>query len=397
MGTRNSSTEAAPIDRRLVALFAVACGVSLANLYYVQPLLPAIGAAFGVSDGVAAICVTVAQVAYALGLILIVPLGDLLRRHRLIPLLLGATAAAMALACAAPSFAVLAAALAAAALTSVVVQVLLPFAGTLARDEERGHVVGLVMSGTLIGLLSARTLSGLLAEAAGSWRFPFAFAAVVSLILAIVLWRVLPRVRPPVSLPYGRLLLSIGALIRREPALRRRMAYGAFGFAGFSLTWTTLAFVLASPPHNLGEGAIGLFGLAGIAGALAARRLGRLHDRGHGRAATGWVLLAILLSWGLLALGDDWLPLMALGLALLDLGVQGQNVLSQGVIYALGNESASRVTTAYVTANFIGGALGSAAGSAAWSTGGWTACCAVGATLALLALTLWLAELRSTQ
>jgi predicted MFS family arabinose efflux permease len=382
---------AAPIDRRLVALFAVACGASLANLYYAQPLLPAIAAQFGVSDGTAAICVTVAQIAFSVGLVLIVPLGDLLDRRRLIPLLLGVCAVALGGAAGAPSLALLAAALALAALSSVVVQVLLPFAGTLARDQERGHVVGLVMSGTLIGALSARTLSGLLA-AAGSWRLPFAFAATVSAALVLVLWRALPRTRPPVSLHYGALLLSIGSLIRREPALRRRMAYGACGFAGFSLAWTTLGFVLAAPPYELGEGAIGAFGLAGIAGALAASRLGRLHDLGRGHLATGWVLTAILLSWGLLALGEDWLPLMAVGLALLDLGVQGQNVLSQGVIYALGDEGASRVTTAYVTSNFLGGALGSAAGSVAWSAGGWSAVCAVGASLAAVALVLWLAE-----
>jgi predicted MFS family arabinose efflux permease len=383
-----------PIDRRLVVLFAIACGASLANLYYAQPLLPAIGAQFGVSDGTAALCVTFAQIAYSIGLVLIVPLGDLLERWRLIPLLLGACALALAGAAIAPSFAVLVAALTVAAFSTVVVQILLPFAGTLARDRERGHVVGLVMSGTLIGALSARTFSGLLAAAAG-WRLPFAVAAAISATLAVVLFLVLPRTRPPASLGYRSLILSVGTLIRREPALRRRMAYGACGFAGFSLAWTTLAFVLAAPPHELGEGAIGLFGLAGIAGAFGARRLGRLHDRGRGLAATGWVLAAVLLSWGLLDLGERYLPMMALGLVFLDFGVQGQNVLSQGVIYNLGTESASRVTTAYVTANFLGGALGSAAGSAAWNRGGWSAVCAVGAGLAALALGLWLIELRS--
>jgi predicted MFS family arabinose efflux permease len=381
----------APIDRRLVALFAVACGASLANIYYAQPLLPAIASAFGVADGTVTVLVTIPQIAYAVGLVLIVPLGDLLDRRRLIPVLLGFAGLALAAAAAAPSLAMLTVALAVGALASVVVQVLLPFAALLARPEERGHVVGLVMTGTLAGALLARTLSGLLA-ALGGWRLPFGFAAALSLAMALVLFRALPAHRPPTSVRYHRLLASVGHLIRDEPALRRRMIYGACGFAGFTLAWTTLPFALSAAPWHLGSGAIGLFGLAGVAGALCARGIGRRHDRGQGRAATGAVLLAILLAWPVLALGDHWLPAMALGLVLLDLGVQGQNVLSQGVIYALDTGSASRVTTAYVTSNFAAGALGSAAGAWAWSLDGWTAVCVAGAALAAIALTAWCLE-----
>jgi predicted MFS family arabinose efflux permease len=378
----------APIDRRLVALFAVACGASLANIYYAQPLLPAIAAAFGVSDGAVTVLVTIPQIAYAIGLVLIVPLGDLLDRRRLIPVLLGFAGLALAAAAAAPSLAVLTVALAVGALASVVVQVLLPFAALLARPAERGHVVGLVMTGTLAGALLARTLSGLLA-ALGGWRLPFAFAAALSLAMALVLLRALPARRPPASVRYHRLLASVGRLIRDEAALRQRMVYGACGFAGFTLIWTTLPFALSAAPWHLGSGAIGLFGLAGIAGALGARGIGRRHDRGQGRAATGAMLLAILFAWPVLLLGDHWLPAMALGLILIDLGVQGQNVLSQGVIYALDSDSASRVTTAYVTSNFAAGALGSAVGARAWSLGGWTAVCLAGAILAAIALTAW--------
>jgi predicted MFS family arabinose efflux permease len=164
------------------------------------------------------------------------------------------------------------------------------------------------------------------------------------------------------------------------------MVFGACGLAGFSLAWTTLAFLLAAPPFEYGEGTIGLFGLAGLAGAIGARKLGRLHDRGLGGPATTAVLVAILLSWGLLLLGARSVPLIVAGMMLLDFGVQGQNVLSQGVIYGLGSENAGRVTTAYVTANFIGGALGSAVGSLAWSAAGWPAVCAVGVGLAAVAL-----------
>ncbi len=382
-----------PIDRKLVALLAVGCGATVANLYYAQPLLSAIGAHFGVSDGTAGLLVTVSQVFYGLGLVFLAPLSDLVDRRKLVVVLLAISCVALLGAAAAPGFAVLALAIGAAAATSVVAQILIPFASTLAPDRERGHVVGLVMSGLLTGVLLARTFSGLIAGIAG-WRTVFAIAALAMALLALALWRAMPRRPPSATLSYGRLLGSVAALIRREAVLRRRMVYGACGFAGFSLVWTTLSFLLSDPPFNLGEAEIGLFGLAGLAGAVAAMRMGRLHDRGLGRVATGAVLAAVLLSWPVFVLGRHSVPAILAGLALLDFGVQGQNVLSQGAIYALGRETTGRVTTAYVTSNFVGGAIGSAAGSVAWSAGGWLATCAVGGAFALTAMLVWLTELR---
>jgi predicted MFS family arabinose efflux permease len=370
---------------------AVACGAAVANLYYAQPLLPAIAHAFGTSDGTAGLLVTVSQVFYAAGLVLIVPLGDLVDRRRLIVRLLTICTLGQLLASVAPGFAVFAIALALAATTSVVVQILVPFASTLAAPERRGQVVGIVMSGALTGILLARTVSGLLAGAAG-WHAPFVLAAIMMAVLGVVLWHELPQVAPSASLPYRQLLASIVRLVADEPLLRRRMAYGICGFAGFTLVWTTIAFLLSNAPFGYGDETIGLFGLAGLAGAFGAQGLGKLADRGLGRRATGAVLLAILVSWGVLALGSSSAVPILLGLVLVDFGVQGQNVLSQHVIYGLGKENASRVTTAYVASNFAGGALGSAAGSVAWSTGGWSAVCGVGAAIAALALALWLTE-----
>ncbi|MFT3865502.1 MAG: MFS transporter [Solirubrobacterales bacterium] len=382
-----------PVPRRLVLLLAVGCGVTVANLYYAQPLLSAIGAHFGVSDGTAGLLVTVSQVFYGLGLVFLAPLSDLVDRRKLVAVLLAVSCVAMAGAAAAPRFAVLAAALGVAAATSVVAQILIPFASTLAPEDERGHVVGMVMSGLLSGILLARTFAGLLAGAT-DWRDVFALAAVAMALLAVALWRAMPESRPPTSLPYKELLGSIAALIRREAVLRRRMVYGACGFAGFSLVWTTLSFLLSDPPFDFGEAKIGLFGLAGLAGAVAAMRLGRLHDRGRGRIATGVVLSAVLLSWPIFILGRHSVPAILLGLLILDFGVQGQNVLSQGAIYALGRETTGRVTTAYVISNFVGGAIGSAAGSIAWSAGGWLAVCAVGVAFAAIAMLAWLTEPR---
>jgi predicted MFS family arabinose efflux permease len=382
-----------PVPRKLVALLAIGCGVTVANLYYAQPLLDAIASHFGVSDGTAGLLVTVSQVCYGLGLVFLAPLSDLVDRRKLVAALLAISCVASAGAAAAPQFAVLALAIGVASATSVVAQVLVPFASTLAPEGERGHVVGMVMSGLLSGVLLARTLSGLIAGATG-WRTVFALAAVAMALLAVALWRAMPERRPSTSLGYGALLGSVGALIRREPILRRRMVFGACGYAGFSLVWTTLTFLLSDAPFNYGETQIGLFGLAGLAGAIAAVRFGRLHDRGHGRIATGGVLAAVLLAWPVFYLGRHSVPAIIVGLVMLDFGVQGQNVLSQGAIYALGRETTGRVTTAYITSNFTGGAIGSAAGSIAWTAGGWLPVCAVGFAFAATAMLAWLTEPR---
>jgi predicted MFS family arabinose efflux permease len=382
-----------PVPRKLVALLAIGCGVTVANLYYAQPLLDAIASQFNVSDGTAGLLVTVSQVCYGLGLVFLAPLSDLVDRRKLVAVLLAISCLASAGAAAAPQFAVLGLAIGIASATSVVAQVLVPFASTLAPENERGAVVGMVMSGLLTGVLLARTLSGLVAGVAG-WRTVFALAAVGMAVLAVALWWALPERRPSTSLGYRALLGSIGALIRREPLLRRRMVFGACGYAGFSLVWTTITFLLSDPPFNYGETEIGLFGLAGLAGAIAAMRFGRLHDRGLGRIATGGVLLSIILAWPVFYLGRHSVPAILLGLVMLDFGVQGQNVLSQGAIYSLGKETTGRVTTAYVTSNFTGGAIGSAAGSIAWTAGGWLPVCCVGIAFAATAMLAWLTEPR---
>jgi predicted MFS family arabinose efflux permease len=382
-----------PVPRKIVLLLAVGCGVTVANLYYAQPLLDTIGNHFGVSDGTAGLLVTVSQIFYGLGLVFLAPLSDLVDRRKLVAALLAVSCVGMAGAAAAPQFAILALAIGVAAATSVVAQILIPFASTLAPEGERGHVVGMVMSGLLSGVLLARTFAGLLAGVAG-WRSVFALAGVAMAVLGVALWRAMPARGPSTSLPYRELLGSVASLIRREAVLRRRMVYGACGFGGFSLVWTTLSFLLSDPPFNFGEAEIGLFGLAGLTGAVAAMKMGRLHDRGHSRVATGVVLAAVLLSWPIFLLGRGSVPLILLGLVVLDFGVQGQNVLSQGAIYALGKETTGRVTTAYVTSNFAGGAVGSAAGSIAWSAGGWTAVCGVGIAFAAIAMLAWLTEPR---
>lgn len=390
-----SAPSASRLSPGLVRLLAVACGATVANLYYAQPLLDTIARALHVSSGVAGLLVTSSQVGYATGLVLIVPLGDLVDRRRMVCRLLLVTTLGLLLAAIAPSFWVLALGVGIAGVTSVVAQVLIPFASELADEEDRGAVVGVVMSGLLIGILLARTVSGLIASAAG-WRAVYYVGAGLMLSLTVALWRALPDVAPPSTLPYRQLLGSIGTLVRREGVLRRRMAYGAMGMATFSTLWTTLTFLLSRAPYSYGDAVIGLFGIAGLVGAGSARFAGRLADRGLTHRATLGFWLAVLGGWGLLALGTSSVLAIIAGLVLLDLGVQGQHILNQTAIYALAPEARSRVTTAYMGNNFLFGAAGSAAGAAAFSAGGWDAVCALGAGFTLVALGCWWDEHRRT-
>jgi predicted MFS family arabinose efflux permease len=380
-----------PLSPTLVMLMAVACGAAVANLYYAQPLLSSIAHQLSVSDGTAGLLVTASQVGYAAGLVLIVPLGDLLERRRLITRTLLVTAAALALTAAAPSFPLLAVGLLAVGVTSVVAQILVPLASTLAPEHERGRVVGKVMSGLLIGILIARTFSGLVAEA-GGWRLVFAISAGAMVVLSAVLRARLPAVEPSTTLPYPKLLRSIARLVIEQPTLRVRMIYGTLGMGQFSALWTTIAFMLAGPPYHYGEATIGLFGLAGLVGALAAQAAGRLADRGRHHISTGLFFATMLGSWALIAAGRSSLAALVLGIALLDLGIQGAQITNQSVIYALVPSARSRLTTAYMTALFASAAISSALAASIYDADGWGAIAILGAAMAGAGVITWLAE-----
>jgi len=377
----------------MVLLLAVACGAAVANNYYAQPLLHTIATAFGVSEATAGLLVTAGQAGYAVGLALLVPLGDLLERRRLIARLLVLTAVAQALAAAAPTFAVLASALALVGVTSVVAQIIVPMAASLATDSERGQVVGKVMSGLIIGILLARTVSGLIASVAG-WRPVYVMAAAAMLLLAAVLYRALPEVEPSERISYRALLRSVLDLVREEPVLRQRMGLGAASLGCFSILWTPIAFLLSGPPYHYGTALIGLFGLAGLAGAAAAPAAGRLADRGRGHYATLGAIVILLGSWSLLDLGAHSLAALIAGTIALDLGVQALHISNQSAIYALRPQARSWLNTAYMVAYFLGGAVLSAVASLVYSAAGWNGICALGALTAAAALWFWLATNR---
>jgi predicted MFS family arabinose efflux permease len=376
------------ITGSLVALFAVACGISAANLYYAQPLLPQISRDLHVGSGSAALVITAAQVGYGLGLALIVPLGDIIIRRRLVPAILVIAAAALFAASVAPDITVLIAAVAVAGLCSVAAQILVPFAASLASDHQRGRVLGTVMSGLLLGILLARTFSGLIAEA-GGWRTVYVVAGGVVLALSAVLQRRLPGEERRPAIAYSELLGSAVHLMRTEPLLRLRSAIGGLAFATFNVMWTSLAFLLVGSPYHYSEAVIGLFGLLGAAGALAASFSGRLADRGLERWVTGGSLVIAVGAMGLLAVGAHQLWALIAGIVLGDLGIQAVHIQNQQLIFGIEASARSRLNTGYMVTYFVGGAIGSATTGLAYGADGWSGVVALGLGYSGAGLALW--------
>ncbi len=366
------------IETRALWAMAVGSGLAVANLYYAQPLLADMGRHVGTTDRRMGLVAMLSQVGYAVGLLLFVPLGDRLERRSFILVMLGAVTVALLGVAAAPNFAWLAAASLAVGVTTITPQLLVPFAAHLAGPEERGRVVGTVMSGLLIGILAARTVSGLVGEYLG-WRAMYAIAAAVTVALTLALRGLLPRSQSEVSgISYLGLLRSIGGLLRDEPVLRQSCLFGAMSFGAFSAFWTTLAFHLAGPPFGYPSGVVGLFGLVGIVGALAAPLAGRFADRRSPRWTIGAGLACVLLSYAIFyGLGGTPWGLVA-GVILLDLGAQSAHISNQSRIFAIRPEARSRMNTAYMVAAFVGGAAGSYVGTWGWGLAGWGGVCLVG-------------------
>jgi predicted MFS family arabinose efflux permease len=373
------------LDAALVWLMALTCGLVVANIYYNQPLLAAIGRTFHVSDSRASLIATATQVGYTLGMLLVVPLGDMLERKRLILCMLLAAAGCLGAAALAPTFALLAVASVLVGICSSVPQLLLPMAATLAPEADRGRIVGRVMSGLLIGILLSRTVSGYVGAHLG-WQVVFEGAAGLMLALvALLAWR-LPRDRPAFQGSYASLMQSLGTLVRELPALRRSALVGAAIFAAFSVFWTTLTFYLAGPAYHYGSDVAGFFGLVGALGALAAPLAGKVADtRGPRFAITVGILLA-LVSYVLLGVSGGYLAGLVLGVILLDVGVQSAHISNQTLVFSLRPEARSRLNTVYMTGYFTGGSIGSVVGGVAWMHYGWPGVCAVGGAFVALAL-----------
>ncbi|MBD1846804.1 MFS transporter [Cyanobacteria bacterium FACHB-63] len=363
---------------------AIASGATVANLYYNQPLLAKIAQQFEVSAAEVGTIPMLTQIGYAVGMLLIAPLGDRVERRRLIVIMTGCTAIALLIAALSTNLVALSLASFAIGLSAVSAQILVPFAAQLCKPEQRGRVVGMVMSGLFIGILVARTVSGLVGQALG-WQAMYGVASGVMVLLAIVLTNQLPRYQSDLTLAYPALLRSMLNLIQREPILQASSWIGAMSFGAFSAFWSTLAFLLEQPPYRYGSDVAGLFGLVGVVGALAATIVGKIADR---RSPSFTLKIGILTTttsflvfW---ALGKQ-LGGLVVGVILLDLGVQTTQISNQATLYSLPAEIHNRLNALYITLYFVGGAVGSYLGAYAWNRFQWSGVCAIGFGMMLLA------------
>lgn len=372
----------------LIVLMSIATGLAVASNYYAQPLLDTIARNFSLSASSAGFIVTAAQLGYAAGLLFLVPLGDMFERRRLIVSMTLLAAGGMLITASSQSLAMMILGTALTGLFSVVAQILVPLAATLASPDKRGKVVGTIMSGLLLGILLARTVAGLLANL-GGWRTVFWVASVLMALMALALWRGLPQMKSETHLNYPQLLVSVFSMFISDKILRTRALLGCLTFANFSILWTSMAFLLAAPPFNYSDGVIGLFGLAGAAGALGARPAGGFADKGKSHHTTTFGLLLLLLSWLAIWFGHTSVLALIIGILVLDLTVQGVHITNQTVIYRIHPDARNRLTAGYMTSYFIGGAAGSLISASAWHHGGWAGVCLAGATIALVNLLVW--------
>ncbi|MCP1123328.1 MFS transporter [Bacillus sp. AFS018417] len=377
------------ISTGLTILLATACGIIVANLYYAQPLVGLISSAIGLSTSSAGLIVTLTQIGYVVGLLFLVPLGDIVENRKLVVIsLLLSTVALTATVFVKHGILFLVASFFI-GLGSVAAQVLVPFASYLASEATRGRVVGNVMSGLLLGIMLSRPISSLVADIWG-WNAIFALSAAVILLLAIILSKVLPTRRPMANTNYTALLGSMWKLLRTTPILRRRAIYHACVFGTFSLFWTTVPLLLSSPTFHFSQKDIALYALVGIAGAIAAPVGGRLADRGWTRLATGIALAVVIVSLLLPLMIQSSSPVgiavLVVAAILLDMGVSANLVLSQRLIFSLEPEIRSRLNGLFMAIFFLGGAVGSSIGGWAYASGGWSAALWMGIAFPIIAL-----------
>lgn len=378
-------------------VLAAAGGVAVASVYYAPPLLDVLAADFDLPRATVGTVVTATQVGYGLGLALVVPLGDLLDRRRLIVGQFALSAVALAAVAVAPSGRWLLGALAVVGVLAVVTQVLVAHSAGLADPADRGAAVGTVTGGIVLGILLARVVAGTLADLAG-WRAVYLTAAALALVMAELLRRTLPR-RPQqrVRLSYPGLLRSTVRLFVEVPVLRARAMLALLTFAAMTVLLTPMALPLSEPPYALSTTAIGLFGLAGAAGALGATRAGRLADRGKARRVTATGLVVMLAAWLPAALLPWSLWGLVIGVVAFDFGLQSVHVTNQNVVHRADHRAPSRLTAVYMIFYSIGSAAGAAASTTMYAAAGWRGVCALGAGISLVALVFFLITDRRTR
>lgn len=384
--TKNKASEPTAIDKRLVWIMAAACGLAVANSVYAQPLLASMGRSFAVSVDHVGFVATFSQLGYAIGLILIAPLGDKYNQRSLMVIILCALAIALITMATAPTVTLLVIASCAVGLTSILTELIIPFAAGLAPLKERGRIVGIMVSGVLVGTLLANVVGGFVGEYLG-WRAMYWIAAMLMIILGIVLRFMLPNDCSAKSdVGYLRLLGSLWQLLCSEPILQEISVLGILIYAALNIFWVTISFFLETPPYHYGSNIVGLFGLVGVVGALAASFVGKFADHKDARQTNAIALPITLLSFMLMWLTGQWLVGLIIGAILLDLGVQSNHVANETRIYTLDPATWNRITTIYIFMFCIGGSLGSVLGTIGWDTAKWDGVCCMGCLMLSLAL-----------
>ncbi|KVP59154.1 hypothetical protein WJ91_11725 [Burkholderia ubonensis] len=378
-----------------VALLAACCAASVANVYYAQPLLDSIARDFAIPHAEVGGVITATQLGCALALLFVVSLGDLLNRKRLLAVQLALlTAACIGVAASASRVGLLAGMAGVGLLGTAMTQGLIACAAALAGDGERGRVVGAAQGGVVIGLLIARSVAGVVADLAG-WRAVYLASAAIAIVMGVVLSRLLPDARAPRErIGYAALLASMGFLLRRDRVLQVRGMLALLMFAAFSIFWSALVLPLSAPPHAMSHTAIGAFGLVGALGAAAAARAGRLADRGLGQATTGAALVLLVASWLPLAFTTSSIPLLIVGIVLLDIGGQAIHVVNQSMILGARPDAHARLVGCYMLFYSVGSGLGAIASTLVYARAGWAGVCVLGAAVSTAALAFWAATLK---
>jgi len=362
----------------------IATGLIVANLYYNQPLLDAMARTFHASKAKVGEVSILTQLGYATGMFFLAPLADMVKRKRLMMIIFVFIVFSLIITAASPSVNLLIVSSFILGVASMIPQLLVPMAAHLAKPEERGQKIGVIMSGLLIGILLSRFFSGIIGEYFG-WRSVFYIAAAIMMVIWAMIWIFLPEVEPDYKGNYGGLMASLVELIKNEPKLRLAALRGALCFACFSAFWSTLAFLLRDN-FNMGSDVAGDFGLAGVVGALAAGLMGRLSDKTDAYKLSGFTILLILVSFVIFYFSAHSILGLVIGVIVLDAGVQATHISNQSIIFALRPEARNRINTVYMVTYFLGGSAGTFFATQLWKSYQWTGVCAIGAILSVLTL-----------
>lgn len=380
------NTNTRPIlTKLLILVMSIACGLTVANLYYIQPLLGDIAKTFHVDQLSIGFAATLTQIGYAIGMIFILPLGDIKEKRNLIVIMLLFSVISLMSMFFSSNIYILTISSFAVGFTSIIPQLIIPLAAQLSNPQQRGQTIGTIMSGLLIGILLSRTVSGILGSYLG-WRIVYLIAAIMMFALMLILRKLIPLCNPISDIKYSELLKSMIHLIKTEPILRESSLNGALMFSAFSAFWTSLIFLLESSHYNMGAEAAGLLGLVGVSGALAAPLVGKVADKRGSRFAIGICIVVVIVSYLLFFLFGFKIWGLVLGVILLDLGVQSCNVSNQARVHSLNEETRNRLNTIYMVSFFLGGAFGSFLGSYSYSHFGWYGVCTFGIITQILAL-----------